>query len=81
MQNITTELVGYIASALVLISFLFKDIFKLRVVNTMGCVVFIIYGAMLHTSWPVILTNASIIIINSYYMIQANRLKTRDLTE
>lgn len=70
MENV--ELIGYLASAAVLISFLMKDINKLRLVNSIGCVLFIIYGFMLSPiSWPVIITNAAIIMVNAYYVFQS----------
>ncbi|MCV6628227.1 MAG: uroporphyrinogen decarboxylase [Flavobacteriaceae bacterium] len=63
-----TEIIGYLASAGVLISFLMKDIRKLRMVNSVGCTLFVIYGFMLQTSWPIIITNMAILGINLYYL-------------
>lgn len=63
-----TELMGYIASIIVLLSFTMKNVRKLRIVNTVGCAFFVIYGAMLQISWPIIITNMSIIGINFYYL-------------
>lgn len=64
----TVEFIGYLASLGVLMSFLMKDIKMLRIVNTVGCVLFVVYGYMLAISWPIIITNASIILINFYYL-------------
>lgn len=69
------ELVGYVASLGVLSSFLLKDIRKLRIVNTVGCFLFVAYGFMLEISWPVIITNVSIIIINAYYLLKKGVIK------
>ncbi|MFD0860690.1 uroporphyrinogen decarboxylase [Sungkyunkwania multivorans] len=63
-----TEWVGYLASALVLLSFLMKAVTKLRLVNMVGCVCWVIYGFMLDVAWPVIITNASIFLVNGYYL-------------
>jgi len=63
-----TELMGYIASIIVLLSFTMKNVRKLRIVNTVGCAFFVIYGVMLQISWPIIITNMSIIGINFYYL-------------
>jgi len=63
-----TELMGYIASIIVLLSFTMKNVRKLRIVNTVGCAFFVIYGGMLQISWPIIITNMSIIGINFYYL-------------
>lgn len=67
------ELIGYIASGLVLISFLMKDMKKLRIINIFGCMLFISYGILL-SSIPVIITNTAIVIINLYYLLQKNKL-------
>jgi hypothetical protein len=67
-----TEYVGYAASALVLISFLMKDIRVLRIVNSVGCVLFIIYGGLL-VSIPIIITNVSIVLINLYYLLRSRK--------
>lgn len=63
-----TEYVGYAASALVLLSFLMKKMTTLRLVNSLGCVGFIIYGILLHYSWPIIITNVAICLVNAYYL-------------
>jgi uncharacterized protein with PQ loop repeat len=66
-----TEIIGYIASAIVLISFLMKNIKKLRIFNSIGCLVFIVYGILLDLSIPIILTNSVIVCINVYFLIKA----------
>lgn len=63
-----TEWVGYAAMLALLISFTMKDVRKLRIVNSVGAVLFVIYGFMLQTSWPIIITNVAIICINFYYL-------------
>ncbi|MHA7941670.1 uroporphyrinogen decarboxylase [Formosa sp. 3Alg 14/1] len=63
-----TEWIGYLASFVLLISFTMKDVVKLRIVNTIGCAFFVAYGFMLETSWPIVITNAAIILINFYYL-------------
>lgn len=63
-----TELVGYLASFGVLCSFAMKDIRKLRFINTAGCFLFIAYGFLLGISWPIVITNVAIVIINIYYL-------------
>ncbi len=64
-----TELVGYMAMALLLVSFMMKDVTKLRIINSFGCAFFVAYGVMLVTSWPIIITNSAIISINLYYLL------------
>jgi hypothetical protein len=67
-SSLTTDIIGYIASAIILISFLMKNMKKLRIVNTLGCGVFMIYGMLLDMSIPLIITNGAIIFINLYYL-------------
>ncbi|NER15290.1 uroporphyrinogen decarboxylase [Leptobacterium flavescens] len=70
-----TEWAGYAASAGVLISFLMKDLRTLRIVNSVGCMFFVIYGLMLN-SIPVIITNLAIIGINFYYLFYKRQQAT-----
>jgi len=64
-----TEWVGYAAMAALLISFMMKDVKKLRIDNTIGCILFVTYGFMLQTSWPIIISNGAIVFINLYYLL------------
>ncbi|MEL4308032.1 YgjV family protein [Joostella sp. CR20] len=63
-----TELIGYAASLGVLLSFFMKEISRLRIVNSIGCFFFVIYGIML-PSIPIIITNAAILGVNFYYLL------------
>ncbi len=63
-----TEWVGYAASLGVLLSFLMKDITKLRIINSIGCFLFVVYGVMLNMSLPIVITNVAILLINFYYL-------------
>ncbi len=63
-----TEWVGYIASLLLMISFLMKNINTLRIINSIGALLFVSYGIMLVTSWPIIITNTFILAINIFYL-------------
>jgi uncharacterized protein with PQ loop repeat len=64
------EIVGYIASLFVLVSFLMKDIKKLRLINSVGCMLFVVYGILLNFSIPIILTNTAILIINTIALLK-----------
>lgn len=63
-----TEWIGYLASAILIISFTMKNVRKLRVINSFGAIFFIIYGIMLAISWPIIITNVFILGLNIYYL-------------
>ena len=69
----STELVGYFASAAVLSSFLMKEMATLRLVNMVGCALFILYGFLLHYSAPIIITNSAIFSIHIFYLWKAKK--------
>lgn len=71
-----TEFVGYLASFGVLCSFAMKDIRKLRLINSIGGFLFIAYGFLLNISWPIIITNAAIVVINVYYLSRREGVKS-----
>ena len=64
-----TEILGWVATALVLLSFTIHDMRKLRLVNMLGCILWIAYGFILMIK-PVIFVNMSILIIHSYWLIK-----------
>ena len=64
-----TEILGWVATALVLLSFTIQDMRKLRLVNMLGCILWIGYGFILMIK-PVIFVNMSILIIHSYWLIK-----------
>ena len=63
------EWIGYLASAVVLVSFFMKKMKSLRILNTVGCSLFIIYGFALNVSWPIVVTNVAIVLVNAYYLL------------
>jgi len=63
------DFIGYAAMIALMISFTVKDIKKLRIINTIGCILFVVYGFMIH-SWPIIITNAFITLVNLYYLLK-----------
>jgi hypothetical protein len=63
-----TEWVGYLAMTVLLISFMMKNVIKLRIINSAGCLFFVIYGVMI-SQYPIVITNLAIILINLYYLL------------
>ena len=63
------EMVGYIGSALVLVSFFMSSIFKLRVINTIGSLIFTVYAFIIH-SYPTAVMNICLVAINIYYLVK-----------
>ena len=75
------EAVGYIGSLLVLVSFLMTSVVKLRVVNTIGSVIFTVY-ALIIKSYPTAVMNFVLILINIWFLIKMRDSdKQYDLTK
>ena len=70
-----TEWIGYTASLVLMISFLMKNIIKLRIINSIGALLFVVYGIMLAISWPIIISNTIILGVNTYYLSKHFRNK------
>jgi heme exporter protein D len=78
MENINlVQCLGYLASVLVAISFLMKSINKLRFVNMVGSICFVIYAVAIHAI-PVALINLFTVCVNVYYLTQINTSKQMD---
>ena len=74
MEITLVEWIGYAAMATLLISFMMKDVTKLRIINSIGCALFIWYGfALAPIAKPIIITNAAIVCINLYYLLLSKK--------
>lgn len=60
-------LVGYLASALVVISLTMTSVVRLRVISLLGSITFVTYGVMIESA-PIVITNAAIIVINAWFL-------------
>ena len=67
------ELIGLIAGIFVMLSYVF-DGTKLRIVNILGSVFFVIYGIMLG-GISVVLLNAGAIVLHLYYILKEVKTK------
>ncbi|WP_371364647.1 hypothetical protein SRRS_52790 [Sporomusa rhizae] len=75
MENINwVECLGYLASVLVAISFIMKSMNKLRFVNMVGAICFVIYAVAINAI-PVALINFFTVCINVYYLTRKNVIK------
>ena len=68
------EGVGYLGSALVLISMLMTSVVKLRIINAIGSAIFATY-AILITSWPTAILNVCLFLINVYHLVRILRVR------
>ena len=63
------ELLGYVATAVVVGSFAIQDLRKLRLTNTIGSLLWIAYGFLKQDN-PVIFVNISIALMHTYWLIK-----------
>ena len=63
------EVVGYLGSAFVLLSFLLKDIKRIRLINIIGAAFFVAYGIYTKT-WATAFMNCALIIVHIYYLVK-----------
>ncbi len=76
MEIILSDFMGYAASFFVVLSFLLKDLRKVRIVNLIGCVLFVIYGVMKGEGnwsamyWPVIIPNLILCFVQLYHLLK-----------
>lgn len=74
------EIIGLAASCLVLLSFLLKGEKKIRLVNSIGCIVFIIYGILIN-ALSVWLLNIITLIVQIVKVIQLSKQEKRKIDE
>ena len=77
--KIALEIFGYLGTALVLTSFIMKDIKWLRIVNITGSLISMIYAFCTNTL-PVAVLNGSLILINGVQLMRLLR-KEREKAE
>lgn len=63
------EIIGYIGSALVVVSMLMSSVVKLRIINTVGSIIFAIYALIIH-SYPTAIMNFFLVAINVYNLLK-----------
>ena len=61
------EVVGYAASALIVLSLTMRSILRLRLIGLAGSATFLVYGILIH-SIPIVLTNAVILGIHAWFL-------------
>ena len=71
-SKVLIELIGYLGSALVVVSMLMASVVKLRVVNTVGSAIFMGY-ALVIGSYPTAVMNFFLIAINVYHLVRLFR--------
>lgn len=68
----TVEILGYLAGVLVAVSFLFKDIVFIRIINGIGAILFVIYAVCIQ-AYPVAGLNAFLVLVHIYQLWRLKR--------
>ncbi len=63
------EIIGYVASCLLLLAMTMSSVIKLRIINTIGCIAYVAYGLLI-AAYPVVVVNAAIACVNIYYLFR-----------
>jgi hypothetical protein len=74
------EIIGWIATVFIIISFLQKDIIKLRLFSLVGAILWTLYG-LIGQSWSIVFLNAMIILIQVFWIVKLIRIKNKKPSE
>lgn len=79
VEILQNEWLGIVASVFVLVSFLTSNQIKTRIINLVGCVVFVVYG-MLLPAYSTAFMNFAMIIVHIVFLIKhfVNKRKQKD---
>ena len=69
MDVLKNEWLGIIASAFILVSFLFTKQTITRIINMVGCIIFVVYGLLLPT-YSTAFMNGALFIVHIVYLVK-----------
>ena len=69
VETLKSEWLGIIASAFVLVSFLFSKQTITRLINICGCIAFVIYGILL-PAYSTAFMNAALIVVHVVFLVK-----------
>jgi len=72
----SVEIVGYFAMTFLVLSFIPKQVRRIRIINFIGCVLFVAYGVLLGWKWPLIVSNGLIAVIQVYHLMNFKKEET-----
>ena len=73
------EYLGYVASALVIVSLMMKSLIRLRMLNLIGGILFTIYSIIIGAI-PVVVLNGALVSVNIYYLFIKRTKEKNDIT-
>lgn len=78
IDNIMLEAFGYLGTILVVMSMMMSSVTKLRIINMSGSVISAIYAAICGT-WPIVVMNVCLFIINGTHLIRGAVAKKSEM--
>ena len=66
-----TEIIGMIATAFIVIGFMFSSERKIRIINAVGAVLYVVYGILIH-SYSNIILNCILVAVHLYKLYSKN---------
>jgi uncharacterized protein with PQ loop repeat len=69
MNHIFTEIIGYLAMGMLIVSFIPKQLRLIRILNLTGCVFFVAYGILLGWKLPIVISNSLVAVIQLYHLL------------
>lgn len=70
------ETIGLLGTVFVLISFFMKDVKKIRCVNIIGAILFVVYGAIINAVATWVL-NGALVVVHIVFLIKDKRNKNK----
>ena len=74
----TIEILGYVATLITLASMMAKNMKLLRILNSIGCILWMSYGIIRNDN-PVIVVNSTILIIHLVALYKTKRNESLDM--
>jgi hypothetical protein len=69
LSNMNWDIFGYIGTIVVLYSFTIENIYRLRLINSIGSMFWIVYGLGIMAG-PTIVVNSCVLMIHTYWFIK-----------
>lgn len=63
MSPFMVEVIGYVASALIVASLAMTSVLRLRTISLLGSIAYVVYGVLL-SAWPIVIANSIIACLN-----------------
>lgn len=71
------EVIGWIATVFIILSFIQKDMFKLRLLSLVGALFWTVYG-LISGSWSIVFLNVVVGIIQVYWIRKIRLKKSKE---